>query len=216
MIRVPIGTLIRKEVTMSCEKQNTKNFIDEDEKAVRLINGKYCVVKKKKIAGYCNNVMHRGYLTESLYKLHKCKERQCKNFSKCRDALYWAEVEKKEKIKKEYKRQKKLAQQEKKKNELSAAAKLEEIKLRTQSFADTLKNPLKFVSVHMTNNNRINLYYVSDIPTNDWYEYRDLAFLIGELYNTQVYIIHIRAPDKHYVTTEEYNKNYYKYALKQW
>lgn len=201
---------------MRCNESNTKNFIDDDEKAVRLINGKYCVVQKKKIVGFCNNVMHRGYLTTGLYKLHRCEERKCKNFSKCRDALYWDDVEKKKKIKQEYKQQKKLAQQEKKKKELYIAAFLEGIKSRAQSFADTLKYPLKFVSVHLANNSRINLYYVSDIPTNDWYEYRDLAFLIGELYNIQVYIIHIRAPDKHYVTTEEYNKNYYKHSSKQW
>lgn len=182
-------------------KPQTIDSKNDNKKFVHLISGARCWVKKTNIAGFCNYSLHRGYLTVALYKKQKCAEKECKCFRKCKEALYWDIVEQEKKHKRERRLRAKNLKAIQKDNELA----LEGVKNKAQSIAQERNYPVLFVGVRHKDDT-IYLNYVSESCTNDWFSYKDIAFELREHYKYKINLVHIRAPDRHYVTIQEYYK----------
>lgn len=55
--------------------------------------------------GYCNNYMHRGYITKESLGEHKCLERGCPHFKRFKNANFWKDYyvkERKRQLRKYY------------------------------------------------------------------------------------------------------------------
>lgn len=72
----------------------------------RFIDRKY---HSKKPCGYCWMKKHRGYLTVSLLKQHKCLEKKCVYLQKFEQHSYWKQLEnEKKKMREKRERERKL------------------------------------------------------------------------------------------------------------
>ena len=79
---------------------------DDELKGAKLVSGDYVYVPRRRLIGFCHCDLHKGYVTKSIYRNHKCGEKQCVFFQKFEDCPFWA-------AEKGYKRYKNLSSAQK-------------------------------------------------------------------------------------------------------
>lgn len=162
---------------------------------------------EKKLVGYCCSNLHRGFLTEKLYKEHNCGDscgnNLCKRFVKCENGSMWRKIEytnnQKQAAKKEKKRKKEMRkrQQEYFKCIINTA----------EACASFFNIAVLFTSVVQKSARGIVIYYCSDNEYNDWYMLYDIKLILQEVYNVSVKLVHIKNLQGEYATGKIIPKN---------
>ena len=129
---------------------------DDELKGAKLVSGDYVYVQRRKLIGFCHCDLHKGYVTKSIYRNHKCGEKQCVFFQKFEDCPFWA-------AEKGYKRYKNLssAQKAKIKSEEEKFVRMAE---ELQKLADKFGYPMKITSVRQGNTKSTSLFSI--FPTD--------------------------------------------------
>ncbi len=173
-------------------------------RSVRLINGRYIAYGDKEIVGFCHYYLHKGYLTANMLKNHKCCEKECSLLQKFEEYPYWqrmAEAEKAKARNKQKAKNKKIAEAKKRaKQELL----LENLKAEAQDMADYWYTPILITRIAKKTKSSYTIFYVSDCDANDWYEYRDIAFVLSKKYHSRFTLKHMKRADGHYASVSDW------------
>ncbi len=173
-------------------------------RTVKLITGEYKTVDINSIVGFCHYELHKGFLTVNLFKEHKCDEKECFLLEKFNDYPYWqrkAIADKIKAINKEKRKRKKIneARHIEKKN-----AFLERLKNDAQKLADSWEFPVLITRVAETAKKEYTIFYVSNYDNNDWYEYRNIAFVLNWRYQSKFTLKHIKLTNGHYASISDW------------
>lgn len=158
---------------------------DDELKGAKLVSGDYVYVPRRRLIGFCHCDLHKGYVTKSIYKNHKCGEKQCVFFQKFEDCPFWA-------AEKGYKRYKNLspAQKAKIKSEEEKFVRMAE---ELQNLANKFGYPMKITSVRQGEHKKhIIVFYLSDRPYNDFYRFLDLSRTFGFYRSAYVELRHVK------------------------
>lgn len=165
---------------------------------VNLLGGIYATVDTPSLVGYCHNEDHKGFLTVSIMNDHDCIGKECHYFEKFEDYPFWIKYRRKE----QQKELMKIKRERQKRNKQQQA---DNIKARDDAFISTaynLANKLglsnfKIVSIHKTDEG-FTIFYISDKPVNDWYDFREIAFAMNKTYKKKFTLKHIKLQDGSY------------------
>lgn len=169
------------------KQKNTQNAPQKNDelKGAKLVSGDYVYVQRRKLIGFCRCDLHKGYVTKSIYRNHKCGEKQCVFFQKFEGCPFWA-------AEKGYKRYKNLspAQKSKIKSEEEKFVRMAE---ELQKLADKFGYPMKITSVRQGKHKKhIIVFYLSDQPYNDFYRFLDLSQTFGFYRSAYVELRHVK------------------------
>lgn len=171
---------------------------NEPFRRVNLIGGAYATVDTPSLVGYCHNDDHKGFLTVTIMNEHDCIAKECRYFERFEDYPYWQKFRRKE----ELSELKKVKRQRQKENEQRHADKIkkrdETIITKAYKVANELGiNNFKMVSIRK-NGEGFTVFYISDKPVNDWYDFREIAFALNRAYNQKFTLKHIKLLDGRY------------------
>lgn len=186
-------------------KENCIHFVK-----LPLIDGNYRSVAVKNIAGTCHNNIHKGYLDIKLLQQHDCINKKCPFLEKFEDYPFWVNQANiaREKAKKcrEYVK----AHEKSEKIKVLSAERMNILFESAQGIANRLEYPIIITRVapkrSSSNNYEYIINYVSDLRTDDWHEYFDLALLMGKCHGGKYTLKHMRFPNGDYVTTYDWLK----------
>lgn len=171
---------------------------NEPFRKVRLIGGAYATVDTPSIVGFCHNPDHKGTLTVSIMNEHECIAKECFYFEKFEDYPYWQRYYRREELKVLEKAKKKRRKENQEKQAANVKKKEDEIISRAYKFAADLNiDNFKIISVHK-NEEGYTIFYISDVPENDWYEFREIAFRMNRFFNKKFTLKHTKLPDGSY------------------
>lgn len=173
---------------------------NEPFRRVNLIGGICTTVDTPSLVGYCHNKDHKGFLTITIMNEHDCIAKGCYYFEKFKDYPYWQKFQHKE----ELKQLKKIKRQRQKENEQRHAnnikARNETYILKAYKATEKLGiDNFKIISIHK-NAEGFTLFYMSNKPVNDWYDFREIAFTLNKTFNKKFILKHIRNLDGSYAT----------------
>ena len=168
---------------------------NEPFREVRLIGGAYATVDTPSVVGYCHNSEHKGIVTVTIMQEHDCIAKGCHYFEKFEDYPFWKKYESRE----EQKHFLKIKQQRKKENRIALEKEIKNRDERFISCAYEIANELdidniKFISVSKEGKTYV-LFYISDKPINDWYDFREIAFLMNKEFRKKFILRHIKNMD---------------------
>lgn len=169
------------------KQKNTQNAPQKNDelKGAKLVSGDYVYVQRRKLIGFCRCDLHKGYVTKSIYRNHKCGEKQCVFFQKFEDCPFWA-------AEKGYKRYKNLSPSQKSKIK-SEEEKFVRMAEELQKLADKFGYPMKITSVRQGEHKKhIIVFYLSDRPYNDFYRFLDLSRTFGFYRSAYVELRHVK------------------------
>ena len=171
---------------------------NEPFRLVKLIGGDIATVDTPAIVGYCHNEEHKGIITVSIMQEHDCISKGCHYFERFEDYPYWKKYNNRE----EQKKFLKLKQQRKKENlriqEEELIKRDEKFIARAYEIAEEIGlNNLKIISVSK-NGKEYTLFYISDKPINDWYDFREIAFIMNREFKKKFILKHIKNTDGSY------------------
>lgn len=171
---------------------------NEPFRRVNLIGGAYATVDTPSLVGYCHNDDHKGFLTVAIMNEHDCIAKECHYFEKFEDYPYWQKFRRKEELSK----LKKAKRQRQKENEQRHADKIkrrdEAIIARANKVADELGiHNFRLVSIHKSDKG-FTVFYISDNPVNDWYNFREIAFALNRAFHQKFTLKHIKLLDGSY------------------
>jgi hypothetical protein len=69
--------------------EDKKWLVEGGEKLIAIACGGTSPVNLCSVTGYCSNSWHRGYVTKTVFKRHKCIEKGCRFFEKFDEFPYW-------------------------------------------------------------------------------------------------------------------------------
>lgn len=161
---------------------------------VQLIDGKWVNrADKELIIGYCNYKLHPGALTAQLLKSHECMQKQCPYLKRLEDRKFW-------KKRKDRNENKKMLRQTKHMQEQISHNLLTE----AQKFADNYHADIDIMQVNFdTDRNLYKIFYISDNPEDDCYDYLDFLHAYCYQKKAKVELRHIRDINGNYVTRAE-------------
>lgn len=171
---------------------------NEPFRRVNLIGGVYATVDTPALVGYCHNEDHKGFLTVTIMNDHDCIAKGCYYFEKFEDYPFWQKFRRKEELKELMK----IKRQRQKENEQRHA---DNIKAREEAFiakankiAEELGiNNFQITSIRKKDKNFI-IFYISNKPVNDWYDFREIAFMMNKMFNKKFILKHIKLLDGSY------------------
>lgn len=167
---------------------------------VKLIGGGPALADVPSIVGYCHNAQHKGVLTISLMNEHDCIAKECHYFEKFEDYPYWQKALRREEVN----RNRKEKIKRKKDNRKREAAEIEERNEvfieQANKFADEFGiTNLKIVGVRKEGKT-YTIFYISDKPADDWYEFREIAFAMNNVFQKKFILKHAKGLDGKYAT----------------
>lgn len=162
---------------------------------VKLIGGDFAMIDTPAIVGYCHNKEHKGIVTVTIMQEHNCITKGCHYFERFEDYPFW----KKHKNREEQKCFQKIKQQRKKENKIVLEKEIENRDKKFISRAYEIAKELdidniKFFSVTKEGKTYI-LFYISDKPINDWYDFREIAFLMSKEFKKKFILRHVKNID---------------------
>lgn len=173
-----------------------------------LVDGSCRSVAVKNIAGVCHNNIHRGYLDVKLLQQHDCINKKCPFLEKAEDYPFWVA---RENIAREKKKQSREYAKKREKSEKKKAVtdeKMSSLLKSAQGIASRLEYSIIVTRVapkiSSGKNYEYVINYVSDLCTDDWHEYFDLALLMGKCHGGRYTLKHMRFPNGDYVTTDDW------------
>lgn len=177
-------------------------YLNEDKlfRRVNLLGGAYATVDIPSLVGYCHHKEHKGFITISIMNEHNCIAKECHYFEKFEDYPFWQKFRRREQLK-ELTKIKRKRQKENKKRYLADVNKKEEnlIEQANQIVSELSLDNIKIVSIHKNKNNAgYTIFYISDKAVNDWYDFREIAFLMNKIFNKKFMLKHIKMQDGSY------------------
>lgn len=173
---------------------------NEPFRPVKLLGGVFATIDIPAIVGYCHNEEHKGIVTVTIMQQHDCIAKSCHYFEKFEDYPFWKKFNNRE----EQKHFQEIKQKRKKENQkvLEEEQKKRDDKFisRAYEIADKLGvDNLKIISVSKIGK-VYTLFYMSDNPTNDWYDFREIAFVMNKEFKKKFILKHIKNMDGSYAT----------------
>lgn len=171
---------------------------DEHFRRVRLIGGAYASMDIPSIVGYCHNEAHKGIITITIMNEHDCLAKGCHYFEKFEDYPFWQKRQRRE----ELKQLKKLKRKRSKENKARCADNIRKTEEMLISHACMIADKLGFdnfriISIHKTGK-EYTIFYISDVPENDWYDFREIAFAMNGAFHKKFTLKHAKLPDGSY------------------
>ena len=165
---------------------------------VQLMNGSYAKVDSPSIVGFCHNKTHKGVLTVTLMNQHDCIAKGCHHFEKYIASPYWERRQRQL----DEKRSETLRRKRKKENNKLHLKKVksreDKYVLQAQQFAEQFGfDNMRIVSAH-AGDDGFNVFYISNTPTNDWYDFREVAFAMSRAFQKKIILKHIKTLDGNY------------------
>lgn len=175
-----------------------------------LIDGTYRSVAVKNIAGTCHNNIHKGYLDIDLLMRHDCINKKCPFLEKFEDYPFWITKSNKEREKAQKRIVRAKTNEKLEKTRALSALRMNILLEAAQGIADRLEYPIIVTRVapkrSSTNKYEYIINYVSDLGTDDWHEYFDLALLMGKCHGGRYTLRHMRFPNGDYVLTSDWER----------
>ena len=173
---------------------------NEPFRRVNLIGGVYATVDTPSLVGYCHNEDHKGFITVTIMNEHDCIAKGCHYFEKFEDYHYWQRLRRKE----ELKELEKIKRQRRKENQRCQIANIEKrdraFIAKAYSAAEELGiSNFKIISIRKDRSGYI-IFYMSDKPVNDWYDFREIAFAMNKTFNKKFTLKHTKMLDGSYAT----------------
>ena len=192
--------------------ERDQKFLDQGitHRRVPLIDGSCPLVDTKAIVGICHNLIHKGYVTVTLLNKHECIEKECPFLERFENYPFWIRYTAREKqkanIKKAKKKRLKIEQEQKEK----AARETDNLRELAHTLVDRLGYSIVITriayNVDSQNPYDFIIYYVSEKSKNDWYEYIDLAVVMGSCYGGRYLLRHVKLPNGNYATVSDWKK----------
>ena len=177
------------------------SFYQDERVPVRLLGGAIVKLNKKKIIGYCHNIIHPGKMTKEIMEKHDCLGKQCSYLAKYEDAPYWVERKKKQAAKQQAKKKKKK-QKAILLNEDQSLLRLQE---SFQSHADSSGAKMDIIRIKKINRTTYKVFYVSDNNFADGNRFPGFLEKMEKYYPYyRIKLQHIKDVDGHFVTRKEY------------
>ena len=175
-----------------------------------LIDGTYRNVAVKNIAGTCHNNIHKGYLDIKLLKQHDCINKKCPFLEKFEDYPFWINQASVAREKARKRREHTKALEKSEKIKALSKARMNILLEAAQGIADRLKYPIIITRVALkissANKYEYIINYVSDLRTDDWHDYFDLALLMGKCHGGRYTLKHMKFPNGDYVLTSDWER----------
>lgn len=173
---------------------------NEPFRRVNLIGGAYATVDTPSLVGYCHNKDHIGFITVEIMNEHDCVAKGCHHFEKFEDYPYWQKQRRKEELK-ELTKIKRQRQKENKQRQEDNIRKRDEtfISKAYKVAAELGIDNFKIVSIHKDDKG-YTIFYMSNKPVNDWYDFREIAFALNKTFNKKFTLKHTKMLDGSYAT----------------
>ena len=193
---------LQKQEDSSLRKSRVIKYSNHDNPygRVRQVDGNYMDGDSTNIIGYCHNLTHRGVITAKSLKEHDCLAKNCTFLEKNADHPYWSRLQEKQEQKRKNKEDRKLRKILEERRRKRVRETEEEYVARANQIADELSfDNLKIISIHRTYPG-CTIFYISDKPEDDWYEFRELAFAMSREFRRKFVLKHVKKPDGTYYT----------------
>lgn len=175
-----------------------------------LVDGTYRSVAVKNIAGTCHNNIHKGYLDIKLLMQHDCINKKCHFLEKFEDYPFWINQANLAREKAHKRREHAKANEKSEKIKALSEARMNILLEAAQGIVDRLEYPIIITRVapkiSSANKYEYIINYVSDLRTDDWHDYFDLALLMGKCHGGRYTLKHMKFPNGDYVLTSDWEK----------
>ncbi len=167
---------------------------------VQIIGGSYITVDTPSIVGFCHNKEHKGILTVSIMNEHDCMNKECHYFEKYETYPFWKKYYQTQKLKQLHKEKVKRKKENEKKHIDNLIRKEKLLIDFAYNKATKLGlNNFKIISVHKTENG-YTIFYISDAPVNDWYDFREIAFAMNQSFKQKFTLKHAKDINGNFAT----------------
>ncbi len=175
-------------------------------RTAQLLGGAYATVDTPAIVGFCHHADHKGIVTVTIMNEHDCIAKGCHYFEKFEEYPFWKRYRHKQELKQLF-AEKKERRKEDEKRHLENLQKQEVSRIETAyRFAEKLGIAnIEIISIRKTGE-EFTIFYISDSPTNDWYDFRGIAFAMNKHYRKKFTLKHAKNPDGTYATISYSNK----------
>ena len=165
---------------------------------VRLIGGAYATVDTPAIVGFCHNEDHKGIITVTILNQHGCIAKGCHYFEKFEDYPFWARYERKINQTKIDAEKKCRRKENEERHQANIKSQEDKLISRAYQFASSLGfDTFRIISIRK-NDEGYTIFYISDTPENDWYEFREIAFAMNKAFHKKFTLKHVKTPDGDY------------------
>ncbi|MBE6529181.1 MAG: hypothetical protein E7680_01070 [Ruminococcaceae bacterium] len=173
---------------------------NEPFRTVQMLGGAYATVDTPAIVGFCHHADHKGIVTVTIMNEHDCIAKGCHYFEKFEEYPFWKRYHRKQELKQLF-AEKKARRKEDEKRHLKNLQKQETERMETAyRFAEKLGiTNFKILGIRKTDDG-FTIFYVSDLPENDWYHFREIAFAMNKTYRKKFTLKHAKNPDGTYAT----------------
>ena len=186
-------------------KENCIHFLK-----LPLIDGTYRSVAVKNIAGTCHNNIHKGYLDIKLIKQHDCINKKCPFLERFEDYPFWINQANLAREKAHRRRERAKANERSEKTKALSAVRMNILLEAAQGIADRLGYQIIITrvapKVSSAKKYEYIINYVSDLRTDDWHDYFDLALLMGKCHGGRYTLKHMKFPNGDYVLTSDWER----------
>ncbi|MBE6776052.1 MAG: hypothetical protein E7543_07680 [Ruminococcaceae bacterium] len=173
---------------------------NEPFRLVKLIGGDFAMIDTPAIVGYCHNEEHKGIVTVTIMQEHDCISKGCHYFERFEDYPYWKKYNNREEQKKFLKLKQQRKNEKLKAREEVLRKRDEKFIARAYEIAEKIGlNNIKIISVSK-NGKEYTLFYISDKPINDWFDFREIAFIMNREFKKKFILKHIKNTDGSYAT----------------
>lgn len=180
------------------EKDTEHLNSNEPFRRVNLIGGVYATVDTPSLVGYCHNEDHKGFITVTIMKEHDCIAKECHYFEKFEDYPFWIKCHRKEQQKEQIKIKRERQKRNKQQQTDNIKARDDAFISAAYSFANKLGlSDFKILSIRKTDEG-FTIFYISDKPLNDWYDFREIAFAMNKTFNKKFTLKHTKTLDGSY------------------
>jgi len=163
---------------------------------VILIDGRIQTQNVNNIVGFCKNKTHRGIVNKRLLKEHDCINKKCPFLAPFVKYPFWQHQRRTDNKKAKLKKARLTEKQ--------TAADLEETHSEYIAYAEDIARRLGFEAFKVTGilrgSSQYTVFYISDKPSNDWYEHLEIAYALHSKFRKKFLIKHARFPDGSYAT----------------
>ena len=173
---------------------------NEPFRRVNLIGGAYATVDTPSLVGYCHNKDHIGFITVEIMNEHDCVAKGCHYFEKFEDYPYWQKQRRKEELKELTKIKRQRQKENKQRQEENIRKRDKAFIAKAYQVAEELGiDNFKIISIHKDDKG-YTIFYMSNKPVNDWYDFREIAFALNKTFNKKFTLKHTKMLDGSYAT----------------
>lgn len=174
---------------------------------VRLLTGRVAELKRKGIVGWCHSSLHRGAIDKNICKAHDCLGKRCTRFEPNPVSTYLQSLEDKRRIKEKVKQQ----IRENKQRQSEVLDGMRRMREKWQGVLETIGSDMQIIRIEKASEQAFTVFYVSDNRFADGDRFPSFLRRLETAHpRAQIHLRHVRAPDGHFVTRDEYRTLYRK------